>query len=114
MNHAGLLRLLRVEFLALKQKRKRGLRADPVSPPRVPRPSEAFLERVEALRNWRKATAQEMGVKSDVVLPRDLLISLAEQNPRNYQELEPLMGSVPWRLEHFGGQILSVLKEGRF
>jgi ribonuclease D len=93
---------------------QRGLHAKPVSPPRVPRPSEEFLERVEALRNWRKAAAQEMGVKSDVVLPRDLLINLAEQNPRNTQELEPLMNSVPWRFEHFGGQILSVLKEGRF
>ena len=93
---------------------QRGLRAEPVSPPRTPRPNEPFLERVEALRNWRKTTAQDMGVKSDVILPRDLLIALAEHNPRTPDELKPLMSSVPWRLEHFGGQILIVLKESHF
>ena len=93
---------------------QRGLRAEPVSPPRTPRPNEPFLERVEALRNWRKTTAQDMGVKSDVVLPRDLMINLAEHNPRTPDELKPLMSSVPWRFEHFGGQILIVLKESRF
>ena len=90
---------------------QRGLDADPVYPPRSPRPSEAFLGRVEALRRWRKDTAEQMGVKSDVVLPRDLMNAIAEQNPRGMEDLEVVLEGVPWRLRNFGGQILKVLGE---
>ena len=90
---------------------QRGLDSDPVYPPRSPRPSEAFLGRVEALRRWRKDTAEQMGVKSDVVLPRDLMNAIAEQNPRGMEDLEVVLEGVPWRLRNFGGQILKVLGE---
>ncbi len=90
---------------------QRGLEADPVYPPRSPRPSDAFLDRVEALRRWRKETAEQMGVKSDVVLPRDLMTAIAEQNPRNLKDLGGVLEEVPWRLKTFGGQILEVLAE---
>ena len=44
----------------------RGLSAAPLYPPRSPRPDERYLERLEALRTWRKVKAQQMGVTSDV------------------------------------------------
>jgi hypothetical protein len=50
-----------------------------------------------------------MGVMSDVILPRDLLVALAENAPRTAAELHPIMESVPWREAHFGEQILAVL-----
>ena len=65
---------------------------------------------MDALRNWRKQAALEMGVTSDVILPRDLLTELAEQNPRRSEELQVILQDVPWRLEHFGSQILEVLR----
>jgi ribonuclease D len=89
---------------------RRGLHVPPLYAPRPPRPSDAYLERLDALRNWRKKTALEMGVASDVVLPRDLLTDLAEQNPRRPDELAQVMSSAPWRLEHFGSRILNVLE----
>ncbi len=88
-----------------------GMKADPVYPPRHPRPDERFLVRLEALRMWRKNAAIEMGVGSDVVLPRDLLFSLAERNPRDREEVAGVLKETPWRLERFGGEILGVLKE---
>jgi ribonuclease D len=88
---------------------KRGLQSKPIYPRRSPRPDERFVGRLEALREWRKQTALEMGVASDVVLPRDLMIALAEQDPRQPEELAQVMIAVPWRLEHFGSQILEVL-----
>lgn len=88
---------------------KRGLRADPVYPPRSPRPNEQYLARLEALRHWRKVTAQEMGVNSDVVLPRDLLFSIASQNPQQKDELARILNQVPWRLERFGDEIMVLL-----
>jgi ribonuclease D len=87
----------------------RGLNSPPAYPPRPQRPNEAFLNRVEALRRWRRTAGQNMGVNSDIVLPRDLLVSLAEQNPKSQSELAAVMRDVPWRLEHFGTQILMVL-----
>lgn len=89
---------------------REGLAAQPEYPPRNNRPSDAYLERLEAIRRWRMKAAQSMGVGSDVILPRDLLYSLASQNPHTPDELAIAMQDVPWRLEHFGEQILQVLK----
>jgi ribonuclease D len=88
---------------------QRGEVAEPVYPPRPPKPDEQFLDRLESLRRWRKATAEQMGVKSDVVLPRDLLYALAEHNPNCDEELAQVMSGVPWRLERFGSEILAIL-----
>lgn len=87
----------------------RGRKANPVYPPRNPRPNDQILERLDTLKRWRKDAAQEMGVKSDVVLPRDVLQALAEVNPRSPEELAAVMKELPWRLERFGGQILKIL-----
>ncbi len=88
---------------------RRGLRAEPVRPPQNPRPNERYLERLEALRQWRKTAAEEMKVKSDIILPRDLLHQLAEENPADREALARVLHSVPWRLENFGDKILAVL-----
>jgi ribonuclease D len=86
-----------------------GLKADPVHPPRTPRPDDQYLARLEALREWRKSTARRMRVKSDVVLPRDVLNAITSRDPANMRELAEIMKQVPWRLEHFGEQILGTL-----
>ncbi len=89
---------------------QRGLKAKPIHPPRPIRPSDDYLERVDALRRWRKVTAENMGVKSDVVLPRDLMMAIAMRNPEQMADLAEVMGKSPWRLEHFGEEILEVLR----
>ena len=50
-----------------------------------------------------------MGVESDVVMPRDLLEALSAANPKTPSELAEVMADYPWRLDHFGLQILQVL-----
>jgi ribonuclease D len=89
---------------------QRGMKAEPVYPPRHPRPDERLLVRLEALRLWRKNKAGEMGVGSDVVMPRDLMFSLAEKNPRSREEVAAALRETPWRDERFGGEIMAVLK----
>jgi hypothetical protein len=37
------------------------------------------------------------------------MISLAEKGPRTPAELAEVMEAAPWRLEHFGEQILEAL-----
>ena len=88
---------------------QRGLKAKPIHPPRSKRLDPIIAERLEALRNWRKTAAARIGVPSDVVLPRDLMQALAIENPRSQGDLEAALKTVPWRLEHFGSQILETL-----
>jgi ribonuclease D len=85
---------------------KRGAQSPLVK--RIPpeRPNEAYVKRLDKLKSWRKKIALEMDVESDVVLPRPLLMVLAERGP---QEVGRVMECSPWRLEHFGAQIVNVL-----
>jgi ribonuclease D len=74
------------------------------------RPDEAFLYRLEALKQWRKKVAREMSVESDVVLPRSLMEKLAEAAPQKMNQLSELLAESPWRFGRFGPQILMALK----
>jgi ribonuclease D len=88
---------------------RRGQRAEPVFPTKPPRPSEAYLQRLERLRQWRKESGDSLQVLSDVILPRDLMEELALRNPGNREALAVILESVPYRLERFGDEILKVL-----
>jgi ribonuclease D len=85
----------------------RGMDAPLVKRVAVQRPDDDFLKRLDKLKNWRKKAAAQMDVESDVVLPRSLVIALAERGP---QDLRSVMECSPWRLERFGEQILEVLQ----
>lgn len=88
-----------------------GLAAGPLYPPKPPpRPDPSYAARMEALREWRKREARRMGVESDVVLPRDLLVELVRLNPGVKAELEAILKEVPWRLNRYGEAILAVLR----
>jgi ribonuclease D len=66
---------------------------------------------IEALREWRKKTARNLGVESDVVLPRLLLEKIAFSQPNNKVELDKVMSESPWRLKHYGERIWDEVKE---
>jgi ribonuclease D len=88
---------------------ERGIVGPPAYRPPSQRPSDDVLWRLETLRNWRKLTAREMGVESDVIMPRDVLETIAERSPRSLEALSLIMEDFPWRLSHFGRQILDAL-----
>ena len=88
---------------------KRGQTAPPLSRPNSPRMDEQMAVRLDALRNWRKRAGQDMGVESDVILPRDVLFLVAAHNPKNLNELTSYMKEIPWRLKHFGPDILKAI-----
>jgi len=94
---------------ALLQAVQRGLKAEPIHPPRNIRPDDRYLARVEALKQWRKQKARELEVESDIVLPRDLLHQLASRNPLEPKALAVCLSDVPWRLGRYGDEILKVL-----
>ena len=88
---------------------ERGLTSPLVQATEQERMPEAVLSRLQRLKAWRKKKAEEMGVESDVILPRVFMNALAEQNPRSPEALEKVMASSPWRLEHFGAELMNTL-----
>lgn len=86
----------------------RGLRAPLVQRRRAPMPSAAYLKRLEDLRAWRKKMAERMQVESDVVLPRGMLLALAE---RGEQGLDQVLNPSPWRRDRFGEEISAVVRK---
>ena len=85
---------------------ERGVANPLIHPMRTPVPSAAYLKRLEALKDWRKKVAAGMEVESDVVLPRDLLLALAEGGR---EQLQAVMRGSPWRLNRFGEAISEIL-----
>ena len=92
---------------------QRGLQSPPPRIPHKPRPSDDYLQRVDKLRQWRKKTGHTMGVESDVVLPKDLLYQLADENPQNRAQIDEILEVVPWRREKFSEQLSSLLLKSR-
>jgi len=98
---------------AVLQAVEKGQEAPLVKPHQVERPDDAFLSRLDALKTWRKNAARKMQVESDVVLPRPLMELIAERAPRSMPELSKLLSDSPWRMSHFGPQILQTVKGKR-
>jgi ribonuclease D len=86
---------------------RRGLSKPVVSRSRPPTPNAAYLKRLEELKEWRKKVAAGMEVESDVVLPRGLLLALAEGGA---SQLHAVMSPSPWRLNRFGEEIAAILE----
>jgi len=68
-----------------------------------------LLNRLNKLKTWRKEKAGTLGVESDIILPRVYLFPLAEHNPRTLEALSAIMDDSPWRMAHFGEEILKSL-----
>jgi ribonuclease D len=83
--------------------------------PIVPRnlrqkPDQKLLARKDILGDWRKQTGERLGVPSDVILPREMLLQIAEENPRSLDDLEKIMSGTPFRFEAYGKEIISKLE----
>jgi ribonuclease D len=71
--------------------------------------NDAFLRRMEKLKAWRKKVGIETGVESDVILPKPYLSLLAENPPKDLEELSSAMKDTPSRVEKYGAQILKLI-----
>jgi len=88
---------------------QRGLHKKPPPKPHRRIRDVAFIDRVEALRSWRKTTARKYKVPSDVVMPKDLLYALAEGGLNKRSDIDRVLQSVPWRRKQFGDDIFQLL-----
>lgn len=89
---------------------QKGLRAEQApADERRPRPSQAYLERIDALKEWRTGRARQLELESDVILPRDTMEAIARANPSDLAALGTLLDVQKWRLDQFGEEILKTL-----
>jgi ribonuclease D len=93
----------------LVQAVQRGLQEKPYYRPSTPHPDDAYLLRLDAPKTWRKSAAKTMEVESDVILPRETMEAIASSNPQTIEELNRIMGHLPWRMEQFGEKILKII-----
>jgi ribonuclease D len=70
---------------------------------------DAFLRRLETLKAWRKKIGLELGVESDIILPKQYLAALAENPPKDENELALTMKDASSRMEKYGAQIIKLL-----
>jgi ribonuclease D len=87
----------------------RGLNAPIVHATETERMPEAVLSRLQKLKVWRKQKAEQMGVESDVILPKVYMSALAEKNPHSPEAMEIILNSSPWRMENFGYELMQTL-----
>lgn len=80
--------------------------------PRRPRPSVpgAVSRRIEALRKWRAASTERLGLEPGLLLPNRLISVIAEAAPRSMDALVALDGVRRWRAEHFGRELIAALE----
>ena len=88
---------------------RRGMDAPLVERRQIEAKNDAFLRRMEKLKIWRKKVGIEMGVESDIILPKPYLSLLAENPPNSEDDLALLMKDTPSRVVKYGAQILKTL-----
>jgi ribonuclease D len=79
--------------------------------PRVPYLDESIQRRRELLGDWRKQVAHKERLSSSVILPKDLLESIAAQPIKNKAELEQAMQASPTRFAVYGEDLLEILRK---
>jgi ribonuclease D len=98
---------------ALLEAVERGRRAPPCHPPRNEREPDEIVERYETLRKWRKKKAEMRGVEADVIIPRDVMWSLARRPPHTRDDLQFINGLGPIRREKYGEEIVAILQQSQ-
>ncbi|HXX46971.1 MAG TPA: HRDC domain-containing protein [Myxococcota bacterium] len=67
--------------------------------------------RLEELKRWRAQRARELGLDPGVFCPNATLEEVAALQPRTFDELRALGPVKTWWAEHFGEELLRVLRE---
>ena len=53
--------------------------------------------------------AAQTGLESDIILPKNWMQAIAEKDPHSIPELAALMPESPWRVKHYGEEILAAI-----
>ena len=82
-------------------------------PPKTPLPDPVVADRYMVLHSWRKERAIERGVESDIIISKQALWDIAHRVPLSLEEMREVTGLGPWKIDHYGHEILQLLDEMR-
>jgi ribonuclease D len=89
---------------------KQGLKSPPPVKPKSEHIEDEIVNRYKHLRKWRKQTAEARGVDSDIILPREIMWSIAFEKPLTRKKLRQLMLPLEWRFGQYCDDILKVIQ----
>jgi ribonuclease D len=90
---------------------ERGLKTPPPRRPKSAPLDDLIVMRYKHLRKWRKRTAEERQVDSDIILPREIVWSIASKAPHTKEELRQVMKPLVKRFQMYGNEILQILRD---
>ena len=79
----------------------------PHSPPTVQKPK--VRKRIRTLKTWRDKKAKDLGLEPGFIVNKALIISLAEKQPKNDEELSQIPNIRNWQRQTFGEELLELL-----
>ena len=91
---------------------QKGMGAAVPKPIKTKKRPQAVAQRFMELQEWRKLTARNRGIESDVVISRDAMWALAEANPGSHEALVQLALLGSCRLEKYADELLDCLSNG--
>nr|MBC8451553.1 HRDC domain-containing protein [Planctomycetota bacterium] len=65
----------------------------------------------ERLREWRRATAENEGMDSSLILNRHVMLRLAMVRPASAEALESVEGLVTWQRERYANSLLALVRD---
>lgn len=74
------------------------------------RPNPLFLQKYDALKNWRKIKGIELSVESDIVLPKDHMEQIAHKKISSLSDIQEIMQNIPYRFQQFGKEIFAIIE----
>ncbi len=102
-------KLIQLHGNSLIKEVNKGMKAQPPRFKPHAHADRGFLQRLDQLKHWRKATAEELHLDSDVILPRETMEAIARTQPASLRELGAIMEGQTWRLKRYGSSILSAI-----
>jgi len=83
----------------------------PKRPPRQKPLPPDVVERYTVLHTWRKETALQRGMDSDVIISKQALWEVAHRKPKSLDELTGIHGLGKWRLKTYGQDLIQLVND---
>ncbi|HPA14172.1 MAG TPA: HRDC domain-containing protein [Desulfobacterales bacterium] len=80
---------------------------------KVPMPKPAVQKRINAIKTWRDARAKQLHMDPALLCNKELMSTIAAQNPFHEKDLEKIPKIKIWQKKAFGAEILEALKENK-
>lgn len=109
--HSGFIRRYGDEVVEAIHRGRKGASNLPQPPPIPQPPPPEIADRYTTLQQWRKKKGVERGMRSEVIINKDVLWDLAYQTPQTLEAVQTVTGLGPRRMEIYGEELVTMMAE---